>query len=202
MGNILYAAVDCIMCCYRKCQVKNLWYGRIGAGIQIFSKECHACQNGNYEFFAFYYFYNIDTVCGKEDNFYKYGKQNAASPLYEEKREEKEEEMRLCSYLMLASVENVGLVTFDYESGGKEYSVTITSEEASEYMGRDIKECYQDISLLQQLLEKTDLKFAHKSIRIRAERVTSPAYEKEILRQLKELEQKSGRTLLPREDGQ
>ena len=122
--------------------------------------------------------------------------------MYEEKREEKEEEMRLCSYLMLASVENVGLVTFDYESGGKEYSVTITSEEASEYMGRDIKECYQDISLLQQLLEKTDLKFAHKSIRIRAERVTSPAYEKEILRQLKELEQKSGRTLLPREDGQ
>lgn len=119
-----------------------------------------------------------------------------------EKREEKEQEMRLCGYLMLASVENAGLVTFEYESEGKEYSVTITPEEASEFMGRNIKDCYQDARLLQELLEKADLKFEHKSIRMRAKKVISPAYEKEILRQLKEYEQKSGTTLLPKEDGQ
>ena len=119
-----------------------------------------------------------------------------------EKREEKEREMRLCGYLMLASVENAGLITFEYESNGKEYSVTITSEEASVYMGKNIKDCYQDAWLLQELLEKTELKFEHKSIRMRAKKVISPAYEKEILRQLKEYEQKSGMTLLPKEDGQ
>lgn len=118
------------------------------------------------------------------------------------KREEKEQEMRFCGYLMLASVENAGLVTFEYESEGKEYSVTITSEEASEYMGRNIKDCYQDAQLLQELLEKTGLKFEHKSIRMRAKKVISPAYEKEILRQLKEYEQVSGTSILPKEDSQ
>ena len=84
-----------------------------------------------------------------------------------EKREEKEQEMRFCSYLMLASVENAGVVSFEYKSGEKDYSVTVTQEEASEYMGRNIKDCYQDASLLQELMKKTDIKFEHKSIRMR-----------------------------------
>lgn len=116
-----------------------------------------------------------------------------------EKREEKEQEMKFCGYLMLASVENAGVVSFEYKSGEKDYSVTVTEEEASDYMGRDIKDCYQDASLLQELMKKTDIKFEHKSIRMRAKRVVSPAYEKEILRQLKEYEQVSGTTVLPKE---
>ena len=116
-----------------------------------------------------------------------------------ESQKEKEEEMRLCGFLMLASVENAGVISFEYKSGGKEYSVTITEEEASEYAGRDVKECYQDAALLQELLEKTDLKFEHKSIRIRAKRVMPSAYKKEILRQLKEYEQVSGTSILPQE---
>lgn len=119
--------------------------------------------------------------------------------ILQEKREEKEQEMRFCGYLMLASVKNAGLVTFEYESEGKEYAVTITTEEATEYMGRNIKDCYQDAQLLQELLEKTDLKFEHESIRMRAKKVISPAYEKEILRQLKEYEQVSGTSILPKE---
>lgn len=95
------------------------------------------------------------------------------SPLYEEK----EQEMRFCGYLMLASVKNAGSVAFEYKSEGKEYLVTVTAKEASEYIGRDIKECYQDASLLQELLKKTGLKFEHNSIRIRAKRIATLAYE-------------------------
>lgn len=119
-----------------------------------------------------------------------------------ENQKEKEEEMRLCAYMMLASVENVGVVSFEYKSGGKEYSVTITEEEASEYVGRNVKDCYRDVSLMQELLEKTELKFEHKGSRVRAKKVLSSAYEKEILRQLKEYEQVSGTSLLPNEDNQ
>ena len=118
------------------------------------------------------------------------------------RREEKEQEMRFCGYLMLAAVENVGLVTFEYGSEGKEYSVKVTTEEASEYIGRNIKDCYQDAWLLQELLEKTELKFEHKGSRVRAKKVVSSAYKKEILRQLKEYEQRSGTSLLPNEGNQ
>lgn len=105
-----------------------------------------------------------------------------------ERQREKEEEMRLCGYLMLASVENAGVISFEYKSEGREYSVTVTEEEASEYAGRNVKDCYQDATLLQELLEKTELKFEHKGSRVRAQKVVSSAYEKEILRQLKEYE--------------
>ena len=120
----------------------------------------------------------------------------------EENRAEKEEEMRLRGFLMLASVENAGVVSFEYKSGGKEYSVTVTEKEASEYMGRDIKECYSDAILMQELLEKTELKFEHKGSRVRAKKVVSSAYEKEILRQLKEYEQVSGTSLLSKESNE
>lgn len=115
-------------------------------------------------------------------------------------REEKEQEMRSCGYLMLASVQNVGSIAFEYESEGKEYLVNVTVEEASEYIGRDIKECYENPVLLQELLEKTGLDFEHNNIRIRAKKVMSPAYRKEILRQLREYEQVSGTTILPKEE--
>ena len=117
-------------------------------------------------------------------------------------REEKEQEMRLCGYLMLASVENAGFIAFEYESEGKEYLVTVTAKEASEFIGRDIKDCYENPVLLQELLQKTGLKFEHNNIRIRAKKVMSPAYKKEILRQLREYEQVSGTTILPEEEGE
>lgn len=110
-------------------------------------------------------------------------------------REEKEQEMRLCGYLMLASVKNAGSIAFEYESEGKEYLVTVTAGEASKFMGRDIKDCYDNPVLLQELLEKTELEFEHNNIRIRAKKVMSPAYKKEILRKLREYEQVSGTSL-------
>ena len=39
--------------------------------------------------------------------------------------------------------------------------VTVTAEESSEFIGRDIKECYDNPILLQELLERTDLRFEH-----------------------------------------
>lgn len=103
-----------------------------------------------------------------------------------ESLKEKEEEMRLCGFLMLASVENAGVISFEYKSGGKEYSATITEEEASEYAGRNIKDCYHDAALLEELLEKTGLKFEHKSSGVKVKRVVSSAYAEEILRQKNE----------------
>lgn len=103
-----------------------------------------------------------------------------------ESREEKEEEMRFCAYMMLASVENAGVVSFEYMSEGKEYSVAVTQKEASEYAGRNVKECYQDVVLLQELLEKTGLKFQNKKSGVKVKRVVSSAYEEEILRQKNE----------------
>ena len=99
-----------------------------------------------------------------------------------ESREEKEEEMRLCAYMMLASVENAGVVSFEYISEGKRYSVTVTQREATEYAGRNVKECYRDVVILQELLEKTGLKFQNKNSGVKAKRVVSSAYVKEILK--------------------
>ena len=118
------------------------------------------------------------------------------------KREEKEQEMRLCGYLMLASVENAGSVAFVYKSEGKEYLVTVAGKEASEFLGREIKECYNNPVLLQELLEKTELTFQHSSMRIRAKKIISKAQKEEILRQLREFEQVSGPTILPKEEGE
>ena len=116
-----------------------------------------------------------------------------------ESRKEKEAEMRLCAYMMLASIENAGVITFEYETEEQEYSVMVTAKEASAYLGRNIKDCYNNATLLQELLKKTELKFEHKGSRVKAQKVVSSAYRKEILRQLKEYEQVSGTSILPEE---
>ena len=46
--------------------------------------------------------------------------------------EKKKQEMRLCGYIMLTSVKNVGYVAFEYKSEGKEYLVTITTDLVNE----------------------------------------------------------------------
>ena len=56
--------------------------------------------------------------------------------LYFKEREEKEQEMRLCGYLMLASVKNAGFIAFSYETEGKEYLVTVTGEGTVVSFGR------------------------------------------------------------------
>ncbi len=69
----------------------------------------------------------------------------------------KETMMKSYAYVLLAVVQNLGEVSFEYEVAGKESKLVVTTEDASEFAGHDIKECYDDIVLLQRLIQKTGL---------------------------------------------
>lgn len=75
---------------------------------------------------------------------------------------EKEALMRKYAYVLLAMVDNVDSITFEYEifnSDGEdeECKLTITRQQANEFFGDDIRKCYGDINELQALMEKTEL---------------------------------------------
>ena len=74
----------------------------------------------------------------------------------------KEALMRKYSYVLLALVDNVDYITFEYEifnSDGddKECKLTTTRKQADEYFGDDIRKCNKDINELQKLMEMTGL---------------------------------------------
>ena len=76
--------------------------------------------------------------------------------------EEKEALMRKYSYVLLALVDNVDSITFEYEifnSDGddKECQLTTTRKQADKYFGGDIRKCYDDINELQKLMKMTGL---------------------------------------------
>lgn len=62
------------------------------------------------------------------------------------------------SYVMLAAIGNLGYVTWEYrtDEGARQY--TVTQEEASAYVGGDVKECARSASELQALLESLSIK--------------------------------------------
>ncbi len=74
-----------------------------------------------------------------------------------ERVQAKETAMKSYAYVLLAVVGNLGEVTYTYTSDGKESKLTVTKEEASAFAGHDIKDCYEDIVLLQKLIQKTGL---------------------------------------------
>ena len=61
------------------------------------------------------------------------------------------------AYAMLAVVGNLDEVEFSYTVDGAAKSRVFTKEEATEFLGTDIKACAQSPALLQQLLEKAGL---------------------------------------------
>ncbi|MGN1377163.1 MAG: DUF4825 domain-containing protein [Dorea sp.] len=67
------------------------------------------------------------------------------------------EELEAYAYVILAVIDNLDRVTYEYTADGEAYELTVTSEDASAYAGQDIKEIGADIVLLQQLMEKTGL---------------------------------------------
>ena len=69
----------------------------------------------------------------------------------------KEYYMDSLAYVYLGMIENLDEVTFTYTVNGKEQIKTITAQDASEFFGQDIKDCYGSIGLLEALLEKTGL---------------------------------------------
>ncbi len=75
---------------------------------------------------------------------------------------EKENLMKSCSYVLLGVIGNLSEVTFtytvlDYAGEKEERSLTVTKEQATEFFGRNIKKCSEDVNYLQSLMEKTGL---------------------------------------------
>lgn len=64
------------------------------------------------------------------------------------------------SYAMLATIGNLGYVTWQYhtESGNSEH--TVTAEEATAFAGHDIKECIDSVTSLQKLIQSLSIKWS------------------------------------------
>lgn len=65
--------------------------------------------------------------------------------------------LRGYGYVLLGSVGNLSEVDFRYTMDGKTVVEKITADDASAFLGRDIKTCRSDAGALSELLEKTGL---------------------------------------------
>lgn len=65
--------------------------------------------------------------------------------------------MKSYAYAMLAVIDNLGQVTFEYSINDEICDLTVTAEDATSFFGRDIKAAGEDVALLQKLMEKTGL---------------------------------------------
>ena len=68
-----------------------------------------------------------------------------------------EERLKRYAYIYLAEVGNLGEVIYDYHVDGEPKTLSVTSSEASEYAGVDIKSVGTDINWLEMLVRKTGL---------------------------------------------
>ena len=75
----------------------------------------------------------------------------------EKKQEIREEEMEYFAYLLLATVENLDQVTWQYRINEKNLQKTVTADDATAFFGQDIKYCYENVSFLDELISKTGL---------------------------------------------
>lgn len=74
-----------------------------------------------------------------------------------EEQAEKELLMQYYAYVMLAVIDNLGEVNYQYKVNGALHELNVDTEKASEFAGADIKRCGQEIALLQKLMDKTGL---------------------------------------------
>ena len=70
---------------------------------------------------------------------------------------EQESRMRNFAYVLLGVTGNLGEVSYRYRSGEKECSLTVTAEDASVFLGSDIKACGENVSMLETLIQKTGM---------------------------------------------
>ena len=73
------------------------------------------------------------------------------------RQEALEERLKLYAYIYLAEVGNLNEVIYDYHVDGEPKTLSVTSSEASEYAGEDIKSVGTDINRLEMLVRKTGL---------------------------------------------
>ena len=69
----------------------------------------------------------------------------------------KERIMKAYAYILLAAVGNLGEVSYEYVVDGQSQYLCITENEATEFAGRDIKECGENLLLLQELIEEAKI---------------------------------------------
>ena len=69
----------------------------------------------------------------------------------------READMEAFSYVLLAAIENLDEVTFAYTVDGKAAEKVITTDDATAFFGQDIKNCYSDVNLLDELIRETGL---------------------------------------------
>ena len=72
-------------------------------------------------------------------------------------KEKKESNMRSYAYILLAVIDNLGEVSYEYRMDGEVHLLTVKMEEATVFAGQDIKECGSNVAMLQKLMEKTGL---------------------------------------------
>lgn len=75
-------------------------------------------------------------------------------PIAAENEKSAKEEMRRCSCVLLAEIENLGTVSWKYETEAGEKTFTVTASDASKLAGQDIKTCAASASELQKLMNE------------------------------------------------
>lgn len=73
------------------------------------------------------------------------------------RQKEKESSMRSHAYILLAVIDNLGVVSYEYMVEGERVTISITEEEASDFAGQNIKTCGKEVLALQSLITKTNL---------------------------------------------
>ncbi len=68
-----------------------------------------------------------------------------------------EERLKMYAYIYLAQIGNLNEVIFEYKADGETKILSVTSSEASEFAGVEIKTVGTDINLLEELVRKTEL---------------------------------------------
>ena len=64
-----------------------------------------------------------------------------------------ERNMQNYGYIILGVVQNLDEVIFEYTIDGQAKTKTVTCEEASKFLGQDIKNCFKEVSVLQSLYD-------------------------------------------------
>lgn len=72
-------------------------------------------------------------------------------------QDDMEQRMKSYAYALLATIDNLGYVTYEYVVEADSASLTVTVEEADEFAGKDIKMCGDTAAALQALMEKAGL---------------------------------------------
>lgn len=78
-------------------------------------------------------------------------------PVPEEQRAEAKEKLKAYAYVMIAVIDNLDWVSYEYTTEGETCELIVTSEDAAEFAGQDIKNVGKDVAALQELMEKVGL---------------------------------------------